>query len=204
MRNIRALISSLELKTLAPKIYEAWVAVDLSLDELNKKIKDLIFPSILYGRYTSNVDTSGGGAIVLTAGVALPIPFNLTRFQNTNFHDNTNNNTKFYITKEGFYTFGASISVDGVGAANHYHYLSISLTRDTVENVIAKSTQTDPVGVGGAPTLEFTLATGYYLYPGDVIIVYAFSSVAGILYTALTYSPEFWIMNYSRNPLLDV
>ena len=197
MRNILQLISSSKLKALAPKIYEAWESVDISLDELSKRINDLILPKIIYCRATNNIDT----AIGIAAWTA--IPFNITRFQNSNIHDNTTNNTNFNISKEGFYTFGASISVDGSGAATNFHKIALTLTRNAAATQIAISSQTDPTIGIGAPTSELTLTTGYYLYPKDVLKVEVYSNVAFTALGNLTYSPEFWIMNYSRDHKLD-
>lgn len=159
MKNILQLLNGTGIKELSPKLWEAFVAIDKTLDELLAKINALTTPKTLYCRAQSV-----GTQTVPTGAVGINVAFTITH-QNSNFHDNVNNNTNFYISEEGWYNVGCLVrwALNATGRRLALIYL---IRNGAAPDLIAMNTDTPK---DANSTVINEVATGIYLYPRDVL-----------------------------------
>lgn len=189
MKNIIQLVTATGLKNLSPKLFEAFINIDKTLDELKAQIDAIKNQDTLYCRAFSDanqtITTGGGGAAVI---------FNTNVDQNSNFHDTVNNNTFFYISQPGWYDIGAIVrwALNVVGQ----RVLRIRLIRNAATTTIGIDIR--PGNANIAP-LNVTV-TGHYLFPRDIVFAEVFQDSGGNLdvVTTANYSPLFWLQRNVR------
>lgn len=184
MKNILQLVGDKGLRETYPKLFEAFVQIDNSLNSLQKQINDIKDQDTLYCRAFSDANQA-----ITTGGAGAAVVFNTTIDQNAHIHDNVNNNTNFYISEPGWYTIGTIIrwALDATGQ----RVTRIRLTRNGATSTIAID-----IKPGHATIFPLNVVvTGMLLKPRDVVFAEVFQDSGGNLdvQTVANYSPIFWL-----------
>jgi hypothetical protein len=177
MKSAKSLIQELNTKDQG-KIFNALVIIDNNTQELLNRIKALEIRNMMYYvvvTHSVNQNIATGAALV----------FNTTIYpQFGNMHDNTNNNDKVFIRRDGVYHINAG-AVLGANAGGTFRTLAIALTRNGAT-----------INIAGSETLVANINLGlnagisYYCYVGDYIQVSLIHDIPGnlvVLTNAMTF-----------------
>ncbi len=182
MENFKQLISGFQLDY--PRIWQALSLIGDAVDKLIVQVNNLlgeVAPQCRAYRTTNQAIAD----ITPTA-----ISMDATYGQTTNIHDNVNSPTRFTITINGSYEFGACVEFES-SAAGSFRSLSVLVTRDGVSTEFVK-VRVPPVN-GASTILNVHSYTGFSINDYLEFVVEQDSGGALNIIATLNYSPQAWI-----------